>query len=304
VEVHEPSEDSLSFVDGAGAYGAGAYGAGEVAMLKPHSPEWYDRLARMQRGYFYPWKVEVAPESGEDTYLRLVREHLMSVGLDFPPGQPGARDVLDVGCGHGEVALEIAPLARRVVAYDRVSSYVEIGREAARERGVRNVDFVLADSSAAANGGKPRIPSEDGAFDLIISRRGPTHWIEDARRVARPGAVLLQLNPLEGPDPPWSDELPPDLRLAPAASQNIRASVERRLGIGGLRLHSAWTYDVPQRIPDAWELYHFLTFGRLGIEVPAWEQVREFLEAVFARHATARGLDVRLRRFLWKAVVE
>jgi 23S rRNA (guanine745-N1)-methyltransferase len=273
-------------------------------MLKPHSPEWYERLARMQRGYFYPWRSEIAPENGEDAYLRLVREHLVGTGQDMPPGRAGTRDVLDAGCGHGEVALDFAPLAGRIVAYDRVAAFVELGRETALARGVSNVEFVLGDSSPEANGGRPRIPAGDTAFDLIISRRGPTNWIEDARRVVRPGAVLIQLNPMEAPNPPWNDELPANLRFVDPGDYSIRASIERRLGIGGLSLHSAWVYDVPEWLADARQLYVYLAFGRTPGEAPAWDEVRDAFEGVFARHATRRGLVLRHRRLLWKAVVD
>lgn len=273
-------------------------------MLRPHSREWYDRLATMQRGYFYPWRSELAPHNGEDAYLQLVREHLLGIGPDMPPGRPGARDVLDAGCGHGEATLDLAPLAGRILAYDRVASFVELAREAARERGVRNVEFVHADSSEEANGGKARIPTDGECFDLMISRRGPLNWLEDARRVARPGAVLIELNPMEGPSPPWIDELPAELRFVEPVYPGIRSSVERRLEIGGLRLHSAWVYDVPEWLADARQFYVYRTFGRSPEEAPAWEEVREVFEAVYARHATSRGLVLRHRRLLWKAVVD
>jgi len=45
-------------------------------MLTPHGPEWYDRLARLQRGYHYPWKSVLPPFNGEDVYLHLLHRHL------------------------------------------------------------------------------------------------------------------------------------------------------------------------------------------------------------------------------------
>lgn len=62
--------------------------------LQPHSNEWYDRLATIQDGYYYPWAAQLAPWNGEDNYLELVHQHLRP-----------ELDVLDVACGHGEVAL-------------------------------------------------------------------------------------------------------------------------------------------------------------------------------------------------------
>lgn len=267
--------------------------------LQPHSPEWYDRLATLQRGYYYPWQSRVAPRNGEDAYLALLGEHLAP-----------DKDVLDIGCGHGTVALDIAPRCRSVLAYDRVPSYIALAREEARRRGAGNVAFVCAGSAPEVNGGRARIPAGDGSFDVLTSRRGPLHWIEDARRVARPGAVLIQLNPDEVPAP-WDAELPAELRQTPPGSPPqdpavfaMRPAVDRRLASAGLHLRSCWTFDVPEYFADPEQLYVRLTFGRTADEAPAYDTVREQLEGLFARHATRQGLVLRHRRFLWMAVVE
>ena len=34
--------------------------------LQPHTPEWYDRLATLQPGYYYPWRSRPAAWNGED----------------------------------------------------------------------------------------------------------------------------------------------------------------------------------------------------------------------------------------------
>jgi SAM-dependent methyltransferase len=251
----------------------------------------------MQEGYHFPWRSRIAPCNGEDAYLDLVRAHLAR-----------DTDVLDVGCGQGEVALEIAGLCRSVVAYDRVVAYIELAGDAARRRGVGNVTFVCADSSSEPNGGRPRVPAEPGSFDLLISRRGPLHWIEDARRVARAGAVLIQLNPMEMPVPVWADDLPPVLRALKAyeeyAAGSIRGSVERRLALGGLSLHSCWTFDVPEVFDDPAQFYTALVWGHSPEEVPPFDAVRAEIERLFTRHAGHEGVTTRHRRFLWRAMVE
>jgi SAM-dependent methyltransferase len=259
--------------------------------LQPHSPAWYDRLSTMQSGYYYPWKSLLPPWNGEDNYLELVRRHL----------RPAA-DALDVGCGHGEVACEIAASVHSVLAYDRVTSYIHLAREAARQRNISNVTFLCADSSRDMNGGKPQIPAEPASFDLLISRRGPLHWIEDARRVARPGAVLIQLNPAAAPIPAWNAELPEPLRMQPGII-DMRRAVEEHLAKGGLELHSCWTFDVPEIFADLQQLYIFLSWGHTPEEVPAYGEVLTDLERLIARHAGAEGLVLRRGRFLWKATI-
>ena len=260
--------------------------------LRPHSPAWYDRLSTLQQGYYYPWKSTLPPKNGEDNYLELVSQHL------YPEA-----DVLDVGCGHGEVALGFAPRCRSILAYDRVASYIQLAKDAALQRGVNHVTFLCADSSADANGGKPHIPAGPASFDLIISRRGPINYIEDVQRVARPGAVILQLNPELAPLPPWNEELPESLRFPPPSISSMRDVIEQRLALCGPPMHSSWDFDVPETFPDAEQLYIFLSWGHTSDEVPAFEDVRADLEVVFSRYAVPEGLVIRRGRFLWKVVL-
>ena len=142
-------------------------------MLKPHSDAWYDRLATLQSGYFYPWRSTVPPYNGEDTFLAMLDSLLAP-----------DKDVLEVGCGHGAMALDYAPRCRSVLAVDRVPAFVELARQGARAQGIANVQFVC-DEGYDEDAQRPRIPAADQSFDLLISRRGPLHWVEDAKRVAR-----------------------------------------------------------------------------------------------------------------------
>lgn len=259
--------------------------------LKPHSKAWYERLAALQEGYYYPWQSILPPFNGEDVYLEIVRQQLSR-----------DKDVLDVGCGHGEVALDIAPHCRSVLAYDRIPPYIKLARNLARERGVKNLTFLCADSSPEANGGRPRIPTEDNSFDLIISRRGPVDWLEDARRVARPRAMLLMLNPNSTPPPVWNDELPEVLHF-PHTVLPMRDIIEDRLAAAGLELHSCWEFDVPEIFADPKQLYIRLTWGHTPEEVPSWEEAKPMIDQVFRSYSNREGLELRFLRFMWQAIV-
>lgn len=261
--------------------------------LQPQTPEWFDRLATLQSGYYYPWCSRLGAPNGEDAYLALVREHL----------RPDA-DVPDVACGHGEVSLDLAPLCRSILGYDRTAPWIELARRLARERAVTNASFVCHDSAPAANGGHVRLPAEDGSFDLMICRKGPFHWVEDARRVARPGAVLLMLVPNPTPATPWSDWLPDPLGWTGTDDPLwARDRIGTRLAQSGLSMDSYWTFNVPETFASPEELYRWRAWGRTPDEVPSFEEVRPTVARIFARYGNPEGVAVRHSRFLWKAIV-
>lgn len=260
--------------------------------LRPHSPAWYDQLATMQQGYSYEWGSHFDPWHGEDVYRALIHQHLHS-----------DMDVLDIACAQGEVALEIAPSCRSIVGYDRIATWINMAQRAARERGFTNTIFLCHDSSAEANGGRVRLPAAEAAFDLLICGKGPFHWIEDARRVARPGAVLLMLVPDATPFTAWTDQLPEPLRWQEWDPHWARPAIEQRLTGAQLSLHSWWSFDVPELFPDAEALYSWRTWGCTPEEVPSFAEVAADLERIFARYCGPRGLEIRRRRYIWKAIV-
>jgi SAM-dependent methyltransferase len=261
--------------------------------LLPQTAEWYDRLATLQAGYYYPWRSQLGTCNGEDEYLALVRQHL----------RPDT-DVIDAACGHGEVALALAPLCRSVLAYDRIAVWVELAQQAARQRSLTNVTFVCHNSSPTVNGGQPRLPAPNAWFDLLICSKGPFHWIEDARRVARPGAVLLMLVPDATPLTAWNVWLPEALRWKGATDPHwARPAIEQRLAVVGLAIHSWWSFDVPEIFPDPEQLYTWLAWGCTQEEVPSFADVFPVLEHIFVEYGSAEGVAIRHHRYLWKAVV-
>jgi SAM-dependent methyltransferase len=101
---------------------------------------------------------------------------------------------LDVGCGGGDVTLELARLVGaggNVVGTDLDGIKLEIARTEARERGFSNVEFVHGYGC-----GDQRL----GGFDLVFARFLLTH-VPDPRQVlqqmhaaARPGATLVAVD--------------------------------------------------------------------------------------------------------------
>ena len=256
--------------------------------------EQLEALAAQQGGYFYPWRSALGGGNGEDAYTRLVEAHLSP-----------ERVVLDAGCGHGTDMLAFAPKVRRFIGYDAVESFIAIARRRASESDLANTELVLCNSSPRHNRGVARIPAADRTLDLIISRRGPTNWIADARRACRPGARLIQLNPLSSPQAAWKGELPKALRMAenPAnpGRPNLVVEIEAALAAADIRLEDGQVFDVPEVISESEDLYRCLTFMRFEPDTPSWDAARPHLERLLARHGP---IDMRQRRFLWTAVVD
>lgn len=261
--------------------------------ILPQTPAWYDRLTTMQEGYYYPWESQLPLLHGEDVYEMVVRQHLHP-----------QTDVIDITCGHGTMALSIAPYCQSVIGYDRTTDWIDLARSTASRLNLTNVAFVCHDSSAAANNGRVRLPAFDNSFDLLICSKGPFHWIEDARRVARPGATLLMLVPDATPATPWLDLLPESLRWYVAPDPNwARPAIEEKLRAVDLALHSWWSFDVREIFPDPEQLYIWRTWGQTPDEVPPFDAINPTLQELFATYAGPQGLEVRYRRYLWKAII-
>ena len=211
--------------------------------------------------------------------------------------------MLEVACAHGDLALEIAPQCRSIVAYDRIESWIKRAQSAAKQQGFDNVTFLCHDSSLEANQGQARLPGEDDSYDLLICSKGPFHWVEDARRVARPGATLLMLVPDATPLTEWHPLLPEALRGKEAGDPNwARPAIEQRLANGGLELDSWWSFDVPQVFLDPDQLYIWLTWSKSPDEIPTLNEVRSILDQIFDAYGSADGVSIRYRRYIWKAI--
>ncbi len=104
-------------------------------------------------------------------------------------GHARGKEVLDAGCGRGEMTLRIAKVARRIVGIDFSKTAIRMAKANLARTGRRNATFRIADAR--------NLPFEEESFDLLVSRRGPLTdnmaTLGEAHRVLRRGGVLMEL---------------------------------------------------------------------------------------------------------------
>jgi len=147
--------------------------------------------------------------------------------------------VLDAGCGGGGMPLSLAEEARHVIGIDPIDRFGDAGVRLARERGLLNLQFALADGMA--------LPFASGAFDLVLSHAviehvadAPLYLRECARVLAANGRVYLSTSPY--------------LSFAGAHLPRLKVPVPLHLIVGRrvafatflfLARHAAWTLKEP-----------------------------------------------------------
>jgi SAM-dependent methyltransferase len=96
--------------------------------------------------------------------------------------------IMDCGCGGGGMPLSLAEHAQFVVGIDPFNRFGDAGVKLARDRGLRNLKFLLADGMA--------LPFRPAEFDLVLSHAVIEHvpdarqYLSECRRVTKPGGRL------------------------------------------------------------------------------------------------------------------
>jgi SAM-dependent methyltransferase len=92
---------------------------------------------------------------------------------------------LDVGCGSGLFACEMAGHFGQVIGIDTSIERLKQAEEVARELGVGNVGFERQDARGTT--------FEDESFDVIYNRRGPSFY-QEGFRVAKKGGKMVWIS--------------------------------------------------------------------------------------------------------------
>jgi ubiquinone/menaquinone biosynthesis C-methylase UbiE len=116
--------------------------------------------------------------------------------------EPGSR-ALDVGCGWGDTAIELAEKTGdkgEVVGMDCVDIFMEYGRQEAKSRGINNLSFQTEDVE---------IYPFQGDFDFVFSRFGmmffsnPVFALRNIRKALKPGGKIMFIVWRTIDDNPW-----------------------------------------------------------------------------------------------------
>ena len=162
---------------------AGHHGAGGVVM---DDASFYDRTGRLLLGGF-----------------------TRSIADDVSQGLAPRARILDVGCGPGHLAFELADRGLEVTGVDLDPGMIHqaVARGDTRDEDTPHPTFLVANAAA--------LPFEDATFDLVVSTLSTHHWddvpagLRELARVVRPeGRILIwelagRTIPLHGrmPDP-------------------------------------------------------------------------------------------------------
>jgi len=166
-----------------------------------------DRLERRTRVLFGPSrdrtcgegtsgpKSSPLPDLGPDVYARwrasgigAITEHLQRRLILALVGDVGCRRVLDVGCGDGDLAVELWRRGAAVTGIDASSEMIEAASARAKREGA---DIVFVTGEAA------RVPFAPECFDVVVAVTilcfvsNPVPVFQEIARVLRPGGVLV-----------------------------------------------------------------------------------------------------------------
>jgi ubiquinone/menaquinone biosynthesis C-methylase UbiE len=150
----------------------------QVARQTPYNARIVDQHTQQAEGYAKLTQGMVAGDRREA--LRQL------IGL-----RPDDR-LLDVACGPGALALDLAPHVAKATGYDITPAMLDQARAAQAKSGIENVEWVLGDAAG--------LPFSDKAFTVVGSSAAFHHFeqpgcvLSEMIRVCRPGGRIVVMD--------------------------------------------------------------------------------------------------------------
>lgn len=244
--------------------------------LVPHSLEWYAQLGKNERIYRYPWCSEIKEPNGET----LFDKELMQI----VPGMC----VLDVGCGHGELAMKCSTLAQHVTGFDVTDAFLKSGSEQKRS----NLRFVLGNSNEG-------LPFSEGEFDIAYNRKGPTSSYSDLKRVVKKGGRILGLHPGDDSGIELSAYFPK--LFTPSEGKPILDKLLQRLEENTWDKHEIELIKSVEYLKEPIDVINFHCFGQ-NKEIFSFVKEKNLsdIKKIFNQHAGDEGLPITFSRYIVK----
>jgi SAM-dependent methyltransferase len=107
-------------------------------------------------------------------------------------GHARGSHVLDLGCGAGHASFAIAPHVKSVTAYDLSNQMLQVVRDEAERRKLRNV--------TTEQGRAEQLPFANASFDWVCTRYSAHHWqdigqaVGEVFRVLKPGGMFIVID--------------------------------------------------------------------------------------------------------------
>lgn len=255
------------------------------AMICTPSPEIsmdesYDDFPRIEEAFQQRLDESLNP-SGPSSLLNEVERMAEAVE---------AQNLVDIGCGEGDDAVEIARrLELDVVAVDPVDRHLQIGRESAENSGV-------ASKVTFRQGTAEHLPLDDSSIDMVFAKESLMYADLDAAfaemfRVLRPGGTGLVYQVFTGPH--MSDSEAASFWPMNAGARSVRPEdLERAIESTGL--------VVTERIDLAsqWGEYGFEQNGTPGRRLAHVARLRRDPERYIAEFGQS-AYEIMLHDCLW-----
>jgi SAM-dependent methyltransferase len=205
----------------------------------------------------------------------------------------GARCMLDMGTGGGEVLSRLAPRPPRTVATEGWPPNVPVAARRLRPLGIPVVQDEGAADNFAEDRGRGRLPFRDGAFQLVANRH-EAFRADEVSRVLAPGGMFIT----QQVDIRTYDDLYRLLGLrVPEQPDSWLPLAQRQLRDAGLTVAVATAGEQRQRFYDVAAIIYYLRVVPWAVPEYSFEgyagRLRELHETAGAWPAI-----VRQRRFL------